>query len=191
MNRSTRTASALLIAAASTLGLSGCGGAAKTFGLDVTPPNAYEVGTEAPLSMPPDLQALPTPEPGAPRPQQVSASRQAEDVLAPQSALASGDTTMGAGQTALLQEAGPAPPAGIRAEVNRQAELESRSPGFISSLMSLGASNGHGETTVDAAAEQKRLQENAALGAPVTQGSTPKEAPQSKGGLLNRLFGWL
>ncbi|MCF3946706.1 MULTISPECIES: DUF3035 domain-containing protein [Acidiphilium] len=177
-----------VIAIGSTLGLAGCSGAAKTFGLEVTPPNAYEVATEAPLSIPPELGTLPAPQPGAPRPQQISASQQAEEVLAPQTALANADTSMGPGQQALLQEAGPTPPAGIRAEVDRQANLQSRSPDFLHSLMSFGGS-GQTSSVVNASAEQRRLQENAALGEPATKGATPHQSATQSKGLLNRLLG--
>lgn len=174
-------------AIAATIGLAGCSNASKTFGLTITPPNAYDVATEAPLSMPPELGTLPTPQRGAPRPQQISASRQAQDVLSPQSALANTDTSMGPGQQALLQEAGPTPPDDIRAQVNQQANLQSRSKGFVSSLMSFGGSSNNNQV-VNAGAEQRRLQENAALGAPATQGTTPQETTGQSRGLLNRLF---
>ncbi|MGC9271151.1 DUF3035 domain-containing protein [Acidiphilium sp.] len=174
------------IVAVATLGLAGCSGASKTFGLEVTPPDAYDVATEAPLSMPPGL-TLPAPQPGAPRPQQISAATQAEEVMAPQTALANGDSSMGPGQEALLQAAGPTPPAGIRTTVDHQAELESRSPGFVASLMSMGGSS-KDDKIVNASAEQRRLQENAALGASATSGATPQETPGKPKGLLGRIF---
>lgn len=186
MTRSSRATLPLLL-----LGpvlLAGCANASKTFGLQVTPPNAYEVGTEAPLSMPPDLQSLPSPMPGEPRPQQVSASNEAQSVLSPQAALDNGNTTMGAGQQALLQQAGPTPPANIRATINHQAQLQSRSGGFIDSLMSFDGKKYPNEI-VNAAGEQKRLQENAALGQPVTQGATPKTTPEKSKGILGDFFG--
>lgn len=186
MTRSSRATLPLLLLGP--LMLAGCSNASKTFGLQVTPPNAYEVGTEAPLSMPPDLQALPTPQPGEPRPQQVSASAEAQSILSPQAALANGQTSMGPGQQALLQQAGPTPPANIRATINHQAQLESRSGGFIDSLMSFGG-NGKQNTLVNAPAEQKRLQENAALGEPVTKGATPKTTPGQSQGILGEFFG--
>lgn len=180
------------VAIGSTLCLAGCGNVSKTFGLQVTPPDAYDVATEAPLSMPPELgtemSTLPAPQPGAPRPQQVSAAQQAEEVLAPQTALANTSTSMGPGQQALLQEAGPTPPAGIRADVNHQANLESRNPGFLHSLMSFGQTS-PASTEVNASAEQRRLQENAALGAPATQGATPQQKGDESGGWLNSLLG--
>ncbi|HET9146875.1 MAG TPA: DUF3035 domain-containing protein [Acetobacteraceae bacterium] len=172
---------------ASTLALAGCGQSAeKTFGLEVTPPDAFDVGTEAPLSIPPEMAQLPRPEPGEPRPQQVPASQQAEEVLSPQSALAGNSATMGPGQQQLLAEAGPPPPAHIRSIVNSAANLESRSPGFVSSLM-LWNRNKPAEQVVNAPAEQRRLEENAALGAPITQGNTPQES-SAKPGFFQRLL---
>lgn len=183
-----RTRLTLLASIALVSLLAGCAGASKTFGLSITPPNAYDVATEAPLSMPPGLATLPRPQPGAPRPQQISASQQAADVLAPRTALANADTSMGPGQLALLQAAGPTPPANIRATVDHQAQLESRSPGFVSSLMSLGNTSSPNKI-VNASAEQRRLQENAALGQPATAGATPQQAQAHSKGLLGRIFG--
>jgi hypothetical protein len=185
MKRSTSLAMPIVLGVAA-FGLAGCSqGAKKTFGLEITPPNAFDVATEAPLSMPPELGELPQPRPGEPRPQQVSASQQAEEVLAPQTALASDNTGTGPGQQAMLAEAGPPPPPHIRAIVNQQAHLESRSPGFVSSLMFWNQPPG--ATVVNAPAESRRLQENAALGQPPTQGNTPQETPQ-KPGLVGRLL---
>lgn len=167
--------------------LAGCSNASKTFGLEVTPPDAYTVGTEAPLSIPAEMQVLPPPTPGAPRPHQVSAANEAQSVLMPQAVGAGTDATMGPGQQALLQQAGPTPSANIRATVNHQAELESRSRGFVGELMSFGGS-AHQPDIVNAPAEQKRLQENAALGEPLTKGATPKTTPGQSKGFLNRLF---
>jgi hypothetical protein len=185
MTRSTSLALPVVLGLAA-LGLAGCSqGAKQTFGLEITPPNAFDVATEAPLSIPPELGQLPRPVRGQPRPQQVSASQQAEEVLAPQTALASNSTGIGPGQQAILAEAGPPPPPQIRSTVNQQANLESRSPGFVSSLMFWNKS--HASPVVNAPAESRRLQENAALGQPVTQGNTPQETPKNNG-LLSRLL---
>ena len=168
--------------------LAGCSNPSKTFGLTITPPNAFDVGTEAPLSMPPDLQALPTPVPGEPRPQQVSSSTEAQSILSPQSALQNAGTTVSPAQQALLEQAGPTPPANIRATINHDAEQESRGPGFVGSLMSFGSSS-KGAKVVNAPAEQKRLQENAALGEPATKGTTPATAPgQAQKGVVGRFL---
>jgi len=80
-------------------------------------------------------------------------------------------TANSSGQQALLDQAGPTPPDSIRAQVNQTALVASKPPGFVSSLLGTGPTP---PPTVDAAAESKRLQENAALGEPVTAGSTPQ-----------------
>ena len=176
---------ALIVPLLATLTLAGCSGASKTFGLSVTPPNAFDVASEAPLSMPPELASLPRPNPGQPRPQQLSSSAQAEALLAPSSVTSNASPTLGAGQSALLAEAGPTPPADIRAVVDRQAGETSKSKGFVARIMSFGSNNA--PRVVNAGAEQRRLQENAALGIPATQGATP-QTTASKPGILGRIM---
>jgi hypothetical protein len=48
---------------------------------------------------------------------------------------------------------------------------------------------GQGNASVNASAEQKRLDENAALGKPPTEGRTPQTQPGQNKGLLNEIFG--
>ncbi|MDE8344030.1 MAG: DUF3035 domain-containing protein [Acidocella sp.] len=166
--------------------LAGCGGEGikKTFGLEANPPDAFDVGTQAPLSLPPELGVLPSPNPGEPRPQQVDAGQQGLVALSPASALPASGASVTGGQQALLQAAGPTPPSDIRADVNQSAMIASKPPGFVDRLM------GNGPTpppTVDASAEARRLQENQALGQPVTTGNTPQQTTQSPG-LLSRFM---
>src|ERR1700733_85044 len=109
-----------LLLGASLLLLGGCSGdtLSRTFGLTRDAPDEFTVTTRAPLSMPPDYSLRP-PRPGAPRPQEQSERQQAEEALAPQTALnppASGES---AGQEALIQEAGPPAPSNIRTEVDQ------------------------------------------------------------------------
>jgi Protein of unknown function (DUF3035) len=159
------------------LALTGCSNATqKEFGLVANPPDAFQVGTQAPLSLPPELGQLPVPNPGEPRPQQVDAAQAGAEVLDPETALTPAPTVASPGAQALLQQAGPTPPAGIRAQVNQNALVASKSPGFVSSLM------GNSPTpppTVNAPAEERRLQENEALGRPVTQGASPQNSNTS------------
>ena len=70
------------------LALTGCSNATqKEFGLVANPPDAFQVGTQAPLSLPPELGHLPAPNPGEPRPQQVDAAQAGAEVLDPENAL--------------------------------------------------------------------------------------------------------
>jgi hypothetical protein len=170
--RAAAAASTLVLA----LVLAGCNDSTKKeFGLEANPPDAFQVGVQPPLSLPPELGQLPPPNPGQPRPQAVDAAQEGADVLAPGSAGASAPTP---GEQALLEQSGPTPPPGIRAQVNQNALIASKPPGFVSSLMG----NGPAPTpVVNAPAEQQRLQENEALGQPVTTGVTPQESDQNPG----------
>jgi len=157
--------------------LCGCGGSGfkKTFGLEATPPDAFAVGTQPPLSLPPELGQLPPPNPGQPRPQQTDAAQDGLNTLSPESAITSTPDSASAGEEALLDQAGPAPSPTIRADVNQTALIESKPPGFVSQLMGNGPT---AQPTVDAPAESRRLQENAALGEPATNGDTPEDSNQ-------------
>jgi hypothetical protein len=159
------------------LALAGCSDSTKkTFGLEANPPDAFDVGTQAPLSIPPELGTLPQPNPGEPRPQQVDAAEAGADIINPENAITAAPSGQTPGEQALLSQAGPAPPATIRAEVNQNALVASKPPGFVSKLMGGGPQP---IPTVDANAEQRRIQENEALGQPVTNGATPQDTNQS------------
>ncbi len=161
------------------LALAGCSDATKKeFGLEANPPDAFQVGTQAPLSLPPELSQLPAPNPGEPRPQQENAAQAGADVIDPENALTTAPASVSAGGQELLQQAGPTPPANIRAEINQNALIASKPPGFVSQLMGNGPTP---PTTVNAPAEERRLQENEALGHPVTQGATPQNSNANPG----------
>jgi hypothetical protein len=180
-----RAATSAACAIALALAVTGCSDATKkTFGLAANPPDAFAVGTQAPLALPPELGALPPPNPGEPRPQQVDAAQAGANALDPDNALAPATTTASPGEQALLDQAGPTPPASIRATVNQQALVASEPPGFVSKLIGNGPAP---VPTVDSAAEERRLQENAALGQPVTNGATPQDSNQQQG-FFSRIF---
>ncbi|HTQ71424.1 MAG TPA: DUF3035 domain-containing protein [Acidocella sp.] len=161
------------------LALAGCSSATKkTFGLEANPPDAYQVGTLPPLALPPEMGQLQAPNPGQPPTQQVSAAQQGADVITSQNALPSSDQATSAAGQALLNQAGPAPAGNIRAEVNQNAAVSSRSGGFVDKLM---GNNPNAQPVVNAEEEQRRLQENAAMGQPVTNGATPQTSTQSPG----------
>ncbi|MEM9124092.1 MAG: DUF3035 domain-containing protein, partial [Pseudomonadota bacterium] len=62
------------------LGLSGCGGVKSSLGLEKKSPDEFTVMTEAPLVMPPDYSLRP-PQPGAPRPGNLSPQAQAQQAI--------------------------------------------------------------------------------------------------------------
>jgi hypothetical protein len=165
--------------------LSGCSdNMKKTFGLEANPPDAFQVGTQPPLSLPPELGVLPTPNPGEPRPQQVDAAQQGANALDTANALTTPPTTLSPGEQALLEQAGPAPSPGIRAQVNQNALIASKPPGFVAKLIGSGPVPA---PTVDASGEERRLQENEALGQPVTTGATPQDS-NVKPGFFQRIL---
>src|ERR1700710_2561714 len=91
--------------------LAGCSDSVmKTIGLQRDPPDEFQVTTQPALAMPPDLnvaaQALPRPDPGASRPQDVAVRQQAEDAMIGGAAIGGGPTT--GGDAALVQAGGPA-----------------------------------------------------------------------------------
>jgi hypothetical protein len=185
MTQIARTAAAILLLAA----LAGCSdNTKKTFGLEANPPDEFAVGTQAPLSLPPELGTLPPPNPGEPRPQQVDAATQGANVIASANAITPAPAAQTPGEQALLGAAGPAPPAYIRAQVNQNALEASKSPSFVQKLLNQ-APAAPPAPTVDPAAEAARLQQDAALGIPASNDPTPENAPVQKG-ILQTIESW-
>jgi hypothetical protein len=170
--------------------LSGCSSdkLMRTFGLTRDAPDEYTVTTRAPLSMPPDYNLRP-PRPGTPRPQEQSERQQAEEALAPQTALNAPTSGDSAGQAALLAQAGPAAPSDIRRRVDQDAHNASDDDSFIDKVLYWRKPNPQG-VQVDAQAEAQRLRQDAALGQGPEVGSTPI-IQQKKQGWFSSLFSWM
>lgn len=172
------------------LGSCAQGGLKATLGLSNEGPDALAVTTQPSLTLPPDF-ALRPPEPGAPRPQEMSPAQSAEAALVPQSVLdAPVPAESSPGQQALIGLAGPPPPPNIRAEIDRETALSHPPQSFVDDLMFWKPAPEAG-IVVDPTRETQRLREDAALGQPVTAGTTPIIQPQQHQGLGQRLFGWL
>jgi len=78
-----RGPSRVALSAASLFGaflLSGCADFKQIIGLDQPIPDEFAVESRAPLTIPPDFNLRP-PEPGAPRPQEESTEKQAEQII--------------------------------------------------------------------------------------------------------------
>ncbi len=187
-----------LVAAGAVLSLSGCGGQVRqALGLTKHSPDEFLTVAHAPLTLPPDYNLRP-PEPGAPRPQEGTAAEQAQTALyannggtAPSYANSydsANDVAQSSGEVALLQNAGAAGiDPGIRAQIDNEtaAQIE-RDQSVISRLVFWRTQEPYG-TVVDPAAEAKRLQDNQALGKPVTEGETPVITRRKKG-VLEGIF---
>ena len=180
----------MLVLTSSLALLAGCSGdqLTRSFGLTRDAPDEYTVTTRAPLSMPPDYNLRP-PSPGAPRPQEQSEQKQAEEALVPQLALGGPTGSESPGQLALMQQAGPAAPADIRRKVDQDARNAAADEGFIDKLLYWRKPDTqHAE--VDPTREAQRLRENAALGEGPNVGETPIIQPKKTGWFTN-LFSWL
>ncbi len=168
-----------------TIALAGCSGLgdtlSRTFGVTRDAPDEFSVTTQAPLSMPPDFNIRP-PQPGAARPQEVSARTQAQQALMPQTTLSAQTDDMSAGQQALLAAAGPPAPANIRNEIAHDPTLNSTGGTFADRLMFWRPAPQPG-IVVNAAAEAQRLRQNAALGQSPESGVTPIIQPKPRGWL--------
>ncbi len=175
-------ATALLIA------LGGCTEARQALGLTKQAPDEFQVVARAPLSLPPDYTLRP-PEPGAPRPQEGTARDQAQAAVFGGSGLTGNPVDGSRGEVALLQSAGATGiDPNIRKLVNAETDmLVEENRRFIDNLIFWRDAEPYQGEVVDPVAEQQRLQENAALGKPVTEGDTPIIERKERG-LLEGIF---
>lgn len=164
---------AMLAVLAAPLLLGGCDTTREALGLTKKPPDEFAVVTKAPLVLPPAF-ALRPPEPGAARPQDVSAQDRARTALGlgNRAAGAAGDRS--AAEMALLQQAQATnPDPDIRRKINEEfSQLAERDSSFVDRLIFWQSKEQPG-LAVDAAKEAQRLRENAATGKPVTEGTVP------------------
>ena len=170
------------------MALSACSGdeLTRNFGLVRDAPDEFRVTTRAPLSMPPDLSALPAPQPGTSRPQELTQEQAAQAVLSPDSVLEQAKVQSSPGQQALVAAAGPAAPKDIRARVDSESQLDRADRSFTDRLMFWKSSPPAG-TVVDARRESQRLRQDAALGESPQTGDTPI-IQRKKQGLFGSIF---
>jgi len=191
MNHPPRSLTRALLVTGAVALLAGCdnGGLARTFGLTRDAPDEFLVTTRAPLSLPPDYNLRP-PRPGAPRPQELSEQRQAQDILVPQGALNGPNAAATSpGQNALLAQSGPDAPPSIRTQVDRDSRLDKADNGFIDRLLYWRKSDPN-TAVVNPAAEAERVKADAALGVPPTTGTTPIIQDKQRG-WFSSLFSWM
>ena len=186
--RVSRLATLLLLC----VGLSACGdyGPRQFFGLDKNPPDAFTVVSRAPLTLPPDFGLRP-PKIGQVRPNETSVVAQARTTVfgidtgglssdkAAQLDRLSGERSPGEAQLLKMAGAVGVDPS-IRDTINTESEKVARENRNIVEQLVFWKPYDAAGVPVDAAGEQKRLQENAALGRPVTDGDTPVVVRRSK-----------
>jgi hypothetical protein len=170
--------------------LSGCDSIRKTFGGDRAGPDEFAVYSRPPLSLPPEYSLRP-PAPGEKRPQDVSPKEIAATAMAgknvkpPQAPTSVGGSP---GLAALLRQAGAADvDHSIRIIIDQETSVLSRQDqAFVDKLIFWVDEKPDQGTVVDAEKEQKRIQENQALGKPITDGETPQiKRKRARKGILD------
>lgn len=197
MHRKSILLAALAIAVPALAG--GCTSVKEQLGLTKQSPDEFKVVSRAPLSMPPDYNLRP-PTPGAPRPQEGTTRDQAAAAVfgypgaglqpdqIPPIGVGESEAAQSSGESALLQSAGASGvDPNIRALVDTETAADvADSQSLADTLVFWRDPEPYGDV-VDPAAEQKRLQENAALGKPVTEGETPVIIRKQRG-MLEGIF---
>jgi hypothetical protein len=180
MPPSNRRVALTLALAACTAVVAGCSSDkfGRTLGFIHDPPDEFAVTTRAPLAMPTSF-ALPPPRPGETRPQEQSERTKAELALVPQMALGTPPAGTSPGQQALLQAAGPPAAAGIRTEVDQEAQRDQPTQSIAGKLMFWRTPPKPG-VVIDPQKEAQRLRENAALGQSQETGDTPIVQPKQR-----------
>lgn len=161
--------------------LGACSGFQDQLGLAKSSPDEFRVVARAPLTLPPDFSLRP-PDPGAPRPQTGTPTDQARRAVFRAEPTQTGPTVQEVaarerttvGTAAILQAAGATDVSpDIRETVNVETQqINDESETFTDQLIFWRDSDPTGDI-VDPSAEQRRLNENAALGEPTTAGDTP------------------
>lgn len=151
--------------------LTGCGGA-QALGLGRNSPDEFAVVERPPLSLPPEFGLRP-PQPGAPRPQEVSMSGRAGSVL-----LGSARTKTSAEESdaekTILEAAGAAKAdPSIRETIDREASQKAVGSRHLLDDILWWRENKTPATTVDPAAEAARIKEAKEKGESITSGATP------------------
>ena len=170
----------LLLAGA--LLLSACSGdTGRILGLEKTTPDEFAVVSRAPLTLPPEYDLRP-PDPNGQRYQDIQPSLDAQRVVFGEDAvqrrldeearLRRAGTTKG--EVALLDKTGAieADPEIRRVVDEETAALAAEQDSFVDDLIFWRDKEQPGDI-IDADEETRRLQGNAALGQPVTEGQTP------------------
>ncbi len=166
----------------SALFLSACGEIREDLGLGRNPPDEFAVVERPPLSMPPDFGLRP-PRPGASRPQAVDTAQQASTALFSSNASAKTQAPSESEKALLTATGASKADPNVRDIVDREsAQKVVASPHLVDQLL-----NWHEDqkpaTTVDAAAEAKRIKKAQESNQPVTGSATPVIEKQTTGWL--------
>jgi|TARA_B110000438_G_scaffold235885_1_gene232791 hypothetical protein len=170
----TTTVRTLVLAACTLAVLGGCSDTRRALGIDKSLPDEFAVVRRAPLVMPPDYNLRP-PAPGSERPQEGTTAEQARNTLIGRNRI-DGYRVRGfsAGEIELLDSAGAdfiLP--GIRVTLDRETSAFATESDSFTDRLVFWSSNRQLGTPIDPVAEQKRLNQNQALGKDPTDGPIP------------------
>ena len=172
------------------LGVSACENARKELGLEKTPPDEFAVIKREPLEIPPSF-SLPTPRPGAPRPQEQSPEQKAKASIFGESNqnkrqdngnkeanydFAAQKPRISTGENILLRQTGALESnKSIRDLIDAETRLyeEEQKPAIKRLLSLTGKKYEAPAKVVDAPAEMQRIKENLEEGRAITDGETP------------------
>ncbi|MBO6518615.1 MAG: DUF3035 domain-containing protein [Rhodospirillales bacterium] len=180
----------IVLMASLAITLSACESAKKVISNSKDAPDEFVVYQRPPLSLPPEFSLRP-PAPGTTGPQAITPTDQARAALLQQAPQikdrSQSDPNLSDGLNAIMAKTGAnvADPT-IREVVNAETNLLSKEDQRLADKMIFWVDDKPYEgTVVDAVKEQQRIQENQALGKPITEGETP-QVKKSRGtkGLL-------
>ncbi len=198
---------AILVGLAATTALAGCSDFRQAVGTEKSSPDEFAVVARAPLSLPPNF-ALRPPDPGAPRPQERTVKEGAKALVlnsgsnAPSSSVPSfgfSTNTPSASPSASVTSTSQAEVSfrerlgtsqadpNIREVVNAETRDFVYEDEFLIDRLIFWKDDPNPGVVLDADAERRRLQENAALGKSPTSGATPS-IQRKRGNLLERIF---
>lgn len=159
--------------------MAACESTKKQFDFTKKAPDEFAVVKRAPLEMPPDY-TIQAPKPGAPRPQELSATEMARNAVLGEDAQKRIATENGVsqGEAVLLKKTGAtaASPA-IRAQVDQETAeiIKDETPGIDTLKKMVGQNPAEpAPELVDPVAETNRIRQNKAAGKPLSTGKTPK-----------------
>ena len=176
----------VLVVVLAPLFTNGCEGTREAMGIGKQSPDEFAVVTRAPLTMPPDYGLRP-PRPGAKRPQEKTVTETARERLVGRGGSktvrrnSDDSSTL---EAVLLSKAGATnPDSEIRRTINKESSILAMEDNSFADRLIFWQKRMSRAARIDAAAEKKRLKENAALGDAPTKGRSPRIIRKRKGWL--------
>ncbi|MDA1089423.1 MAG: DUF3035 domain-containing protein [Proteobacteria bacterium] len=190
MMKTLKTTTAILCLFSAVALLGACESARKAFSSDKTAPDEFAVYSRPPLSLPPEYKLRP-PTPGKELQRGEAATVLAKRAITSQAVRQPVQPLPAQGSPgvqALLRDTGGLnATSAIRATINEESSiLSNQDQRFVDKLIFWVDENEPGGTIVDAKNEQKRIQNNQALGKAITDGESPEiKLKRNKKGLLD------